>query len=306
MTSTVFYQGSSELAVLTNVFTTAAGDLVDPATVTLVVTDPQGTVTTYTWPSPSTITRVSAGTFQVDQPCGSAPGLWGFVWIGTGNGSDVSPGTWRVFTASPAQFYTSPAELKDRLSITDDDDNLAIELAVRSAARYIEGRCGRFFYQIAETRTFVPQGIYALRIDDLASITSMVTDPNGDGTFPQTWTQGTDFELAYGHREYNQFASGEARPYREVHVIGGGSKFFPYTWPLTRADRIKITGTWGWPAVPDAITTASLLLAADLFKLKDAPFGIAGSSDMQMRVQAGSQIELLISPYVDPTRRVGV
>jgi hypothetical protein len=52
---------------------------------------------------------------------------------------------------------------------------------------------------------------------------------------------------------------------------------------------------------------ATLLLAADLFKLKDAPFGIAGSADFgQVRVQAGSQVELLITPYVDPTRKVGV
>ncbi len=304
MTATVFYQGASELAVLSNQFT-AGGTPADPDAVSLVVTDPQGAITSLAYPA--SISRSGTGAYSAQVACATSAGLWSYVWIGAGAGGDVAPGTWRVFNTTPAQYYTSREELKDRLNIPDDSDDLAIELAVRAAARYIEKRTGRFFWQIAETRTFVPQGIYSLRISDLVTCTSLLTDPDGDGTFPVTWTQGTDFELSYGYREYNQNVSGEPTPYREVHVIGGGSRFFPYAWCLTRQDRIKITGTWGWPAVPDMITTASLLLASDLYKLKDAPFGISGSADFgQMRVQAGSQVEAMLASYCDSTRKPGV
>lgn len=305
MTSTVFYEGASEFATLVNTFS-VNGVPADPATVSVVVTDPAGGQTTHAY-NPGDITRISTGVYQVLQPCNTIDGLWSYVWVGTGTASDVAPGTWRVFPVTLARWYTSKEELKDRLGISDAQDDLAIQLAVQAAARWIEGRTGRFFFQIPETRTFVPESIWTAHIDDLVSLTSMQTDPNGDGTFPLSWTLGTDMQLAYGHHEYNQLASGEPRPFREVHVIGGGAKFFPWYWPLTRADRIKITGTWGWPAVPSAIVQASLILSSDLFKLKDAPFGVQGFADFGvMRVQAGSQVEYLVSPYIDPRRKVGV
>lgn len=307
MSATVFWENGAEFATLGNTFT-VNGVPTDPTTAQLVVTDPQGGITTYSWPAGSPpLTRLNPGVFQALQPVGASDGLWTYVWIGTGTASDVVAGTWRVFPTNLGQFYTSAEELKSRLGIDDAEDDYEIALAVTAAARYINSRCGRFFWQITETRTFVPHGIWTAHIDDLVAVTAMTTDPNGDGTFPQTWTEGVDFQLAYGPDEYNAMATGEPRPFREVHVIGGGSQFFPYYWPLTRADRIKIAGTWGWPAVPPAVTHASLILAADLFKLKDAPFGVQGFADFGvMRVQAGSQVEYLLNSYIDPRRKVGV
>jgi hypothetical protein len=43
---------------------------------------------------------------------------------------------------------------------------------------------------------------------------------------------------------------------------------------------VKITGRFGWPAIPDAITQATLILSADLYKRKDSVGGVLGLSEM--------------------------
>jgi hypothetical protein len=65
---------------------------------------------------------------------------------------------------------------------------------------------------------------------------------------------------------------------------------------------VKLTGTWGWPAVPDEIKQACLLRAAWLFKRKDTPLGVAGSSDLGM-IRVGRwdpDFDKLIAPYRQP------
>jgi gp6-like head-tail connector protein len=303
--STVFYAGGAEGATLTNVFTIDKTP-VDPDTVNLQVIDPNGLYTYYTYGASPALTRLDVGVYQCTQPC-TTDGLWTYIWIGTGAAGDVSAGTWRVLPDTIGQWYTSREEIKSRLGINDTTDDFEIDLAVQAAARWIEGRCGRHFYQMQDTRTYVPESIWTAHIDDVVSVSQLAVDPQGTGDFSQIWTQGVNYELAVGERRYNRMASGEPQPYREIRVIGGGSVFFPFVWPLYRQDRIQVTGVFGWPAVPPAITQAALLLASDLFKLKDAPFGVQGMADFGMvHVQAGSQVEYLLQRYIDPSRKVGV
>ena len=37
-----------------------------------------------------------------------------------------------------------------------------------------------------------------------------------------------------------------------------------------------MTAKWGWEAVPEAVRQATVIIAAETFQLKDAPFGTAG------------------------------
>jgi hypothetical protein len=43
---------------------------------------------------------------------------------------------------------------------------------------------------------------------------------------------------------------------------------------------VQVTAKWGWPSVPSDINMACLILAADLYKRKDAPGGILGLGDL--------------------------
>lgn len=313
MGATVFFQdtGGDDVATLAMVFN-ASGSPADPTAVSCVVTDPTGvsTVHTYLGATPADITRQSIGNYQL--LIGSTiVGLWGFVWIGTGAASDVEAGTWTVSPASTInQFYTSVEEIKSRLKITDTQDDFELHGAVQAAARAVEGYTGRFFYQLTETRTYRPYSLYEQPIDDLVSITQLAVDFDGDGTFESVWTTNVDYELLVGLDEFNQMATGEKRPFTEIRVINasGGGKFFPFVWPFSRLDRIQIQGTWGWPAVPFGVAEATRQVAAEFYKLKDTPFGLAGTSEFGLvRVpRQNPYITKLLTPYVHPRRKVGV
>lgn len=313
MASSIFFQSvaGNDVAVLTMNFT-VNGANTDPTAVSCTITDPTGiaVVHTFNGASPSDVSKISTGNYQLLVPC-TITGLWGFEWDGTGAASETEAGTFTVNPSSTInQFYTSVEELKDRLGVNTTATDLSCQMAIQAAARSIEGHCGRHFYQLTETRTFVPYEIWDLPIDDLVSLTSCKVDMDGDGTYETTFTLNTDFQLATGIWEFNQLASGEAVPFTQARIINGaaGGKFWPFIWPFAPLNRVQMAGTWGWPGVPFAVKQATLQVAAEYFKLKDAPFGLMGTSEFGV-VRLPKQnpyIMKLLAPYVHSRRKVGV
>jgi hypothetical protein len=313
VTATIFYDDVNEVALLTNTFLNSSGTAADPTTVSCVVTEPSGVAVTHTYNgvAPADIVKPLVGKYTLSVPCSPSvtgvDGLWSFVWIGTGAVSDVQPGTWRVLPETIGRFYCGLEELKDRLGVTDNLDDSSAQMAIQAASSWINEYTGNHFYRITETRTFRPQNIWKLDIDPVVSVTAFNVDTTGNGTFDQPWTQNTDYQLLLGEFAYNQNAYGlTARPFRQVQVLQAG-KWFPFTWPYSHLDRIQISGTWGWPAVPPPVSQACLVLAAQFFKEKDAPFGVAGVSDFGViKVQANPWIVELLRPYIFTRRKVGV
>lgn len=283
-----------------------------------IITDPSGAATTHTYlgAAPADIVKVGTGVYSLAVACSPSvtgiDGLWSFEWVGTGTASDVQPGTWRVWAADQARWYVGPEELKDRLGMaTDSSQDAQIVLACRSASRWIERFCGRHFYRFTDTRTYQPVNIWLLDVDDIVSVTQLAVDNDGDGVFEQAWTQGTDYALRFGDMDFNQLAYGEARPYTQVQVVngasGGGSRWFPFTWPFAHLDRVQIQGVFGWPQVPALVGEAAQILAADWFKMKDAPWGVAGISDIGVvRTAANPWLAEQLRPYIRGRKKVGV
>ena len=285
----------------------------DPTTISCVITDPSGTAVTHTFAgsAPADIVRVSAGKYTLSIPCSPAitgiDGLWSFVWIGTGAVSDVQPGTWRVLPEAVGQlFYCGLEELKDRLGITDNTDDSSAQMAIQAASGWINEYCGQSFNRVTETRTFRPWTIWELNIDPVVTVTALNVDTSGSGVFDQAWVQGTDYQLKITDNEFNVNAAGYPRPFRKVQVLQAG-KWFPYIFPYSHQDRVQIIGTWGWPLVPPPVTQACLVLSAQWFKEKDAPFGVAGVSDFGVvRVQQNPWVTEMLRPYIYTRRKVGV
>lgn len=74
------------------------GVYADPTAINLLVLDPTGVSTTYTWPS-ATIVRDSIGHFhQIITP--SKSGIWTYKWQGTGAVVATSPDTTFTINAS--------------------------------------------------------------------------------------------------------------------------------------------------------------------------------------------------------------
>jgi hypothetical protein len=299
VSATVFFNASTELATCSNTFkvgTTAT----DPTAVTLTITDPAAVVTVYNWPGgPNTLTRTAAGAFTQDVPCSAAvEGIWAGVWSGTAPASDVAAFTWTVSSTALSRYYCSAEELKDRLGLTGTTANdSGILLAVAAASRAVDGYCERYFYRATDTRTYVPQNLYETRTDDLVSVTTLATDPAGNaaqgGNFPVTWPANS-FQLL----PYNPGDLGEPWPYRKIRAVGGLT--FPWVTPLllSRMDRVQVTGVFGWPAVPQAVRTATLISAAELFRMKDTPAGGDVPGEFEITSLRGSpMIGKLLAPY---------
>lgn len=312
MTATIFYDNVNEIALLTNTFLNSSGAAADPTTVSCIVTEPAGVSVTHTFAgaAPADIVKPSTGKYTLSVPCSPSAagidGLWSFEWVGTGAVSDVQPGTWRVLPEAVGRFYAGLEELKDRLGITDTADDSSAQMALQSASSWINEYAGQHFYRVTETRTYQPHDIWELNIDPVVSVTSLAVDTTGNGTFDQAWVQGIDYQLLVGRDQYNVNAAGVARPYHKVQVLQAG-KWFPFVWPYSHLDRIQIIGTWGWPAVPSPVSQACLVLAAQWFKEKDAPFGVAGVSDFGVvRIQQNPWVVEMLRPYIYSKRKVGV
>jgi hypothetical protein len=279
MGATMFFESASELATLSNTFE-VAGVPTDPTAVTLTVTTPGGVPTAYTWPTGTNLlTHGTAGVFSQNVAC-SEDGDWEYVWEGTTAASDAVAGTWHVYPTTLGKLYATVEELKSRLGVgaTDTVDDYELHAACFAASRAVEQACGRHFWRTATgtARTFTPTDYYCLDLgpfNDLVSVASLKSDSAGDGTFETTWAT-SDYQLLPA----NPSAAPEQKPYTKVKAVG--SQLFPilYTGPA-RDDRVQITGVFGWPAVPYGIKQAALILAAETFRLKDAPLGVAGFGD---------------------------
>ena len=90
--------------------------------------------------------------------------------------------------------YALLATVKDRLDITDVNDDTVLEGLVEVASRAIDDATRRRFFipGAAEVRYYKPMSWDICRIDDIvdpgSNLTSIKTDGNGDETFETTWT----------------------------------------------------------------------------------------------------------------------
>jgi hypothetical protein len=163
-------------------------------------------------------------------------------------------------------------------------DNIAA--AITAASRKIDAWCGRYFYQNDETQLYFPNDWWTVDLDDMDLATaSGLTVSTGDGlsgSYPNVWVYGTDFLL----EPVNQSSNGiRPWPYEYIRSIGP-QRYFPIRFTPWQQPTVQVVGTFGWPAVPDAIAQACRVIAAQLFKLADAPLGTAGINGWgEVRVQ---------------------
>jgi hypothetical protein len=291
----VFYNHASELATVSNTFE-VEGVATDPTTVSLVITDPSGTATTYTYAA-SEITKDAPGAYHKDISCTSSLSgtlTWQYVWIGTGAATDVVAGTWTTVSTDQSRLYCTAETLKSRKGITDKLDDAEILAACEAVSRWIDNYCDRQFYRVTATRAFTPCGQYSLDVDDLVSITTLKTDLDGDGTYETTWLASD-----YQPLPVNPGAYGETRPYTAVKAVG--AQLFPVIYGAsyaTRTDRVQLAGVWGWPAVPDPVRQAAAILAGDYLKLGGMAFGVAGYGEYgAVRARMSNPAMSMLDPY---------
>lgn len=198
--------------------------------------------------------------------------------------------------------YCALADLKDELSIVSTEHDGKLALCITAASRQIEAFCGRRFYADTQTsdRTYFGDDAWNCEIDDLSTLTGLVVkiDTNFDGSYAQTLTIDTDF-IAMPLNAPSQIP---AEPYRHIRLI---QAYTPFTIPMGPRPGLKVTATWGWPAIPDEVKKACRLQAALLFKAKDTAFGVAefAGAGVAMRVQ---RMHPVAAALLDPFMKAAV
>jgi len=168
-------------------------------------------------------------------------------------------------------LYVTVAELQTELDAVNTSwsaaESAQLGTLIEAVSRAIDAYCGRHFYQSSAARYFTAESVSELVIPDLVSIDSngLVTDTDGDRTYETVWAT-TDYDLEpFNASEFDE-------PYTYIGLTPQGTYSFP-----TVTKGVKITGVWGWPAIPRAIRAACSLETKRALSHSNSPSGVAAS-----------------------------
>lgn len=197
----------------------------------------------------------------------------------------------------PAPDYATLALLKESIGIPDADEtrDTLLEQALATASRQIDDKTGRRFYldDTATARVYSPRGQTVRTADgDMLLVDDL-------GVAPTAVEYGIG--STYTALTATDYLTDPDNALVRSHAITGLIRINA-AWPAGSGYRIRVTGKWGWPAVPDPIAQATLILATRLFKRKDSPEGVMGSADFGF-IRMGRtdpDVQALIDPYILP------
>jgi hypothetical protein len=195
--------------------------------------------------------------------------------------------------------YCTQNELKafNGIPVSDTADDDLLDDAINAASRQIDSFCGRIFYadSVASARKYFTDDLYRLRVDDISTTTDLVVkyDDDDDGTY-ETTVSSDQYQLL----PINGVVGGILNsPYYVVELISDGNNEWPMDYSSNRP-RAEITAKWGFPSVPEPIRQATLMLASELFAMRNAPLGVAGVGDFGVvNIQQNREITRLIAPF---------
>jgi hypothetical protein len=189
--------------------------------------------------------------------------------------------------------YATLVDLKAYLRIGDSVDDTRLNDALETASRGVEKLCRRTFNR-ADTpspRVFTANDWGGVDVDDFHTTTGLVIrSADVAGVFGDPWLPAD-----YALEPLNGIVDGEEGwPYNRL--IMGGTRIFDRC--NRRRGGIEVTAAWGWAAVPSPVKQSTLIVAAETFKLSDAPFGVAGFADWGMiRVRDNPMAASKLGPY---------
>lgn len=186
--------------------------------------------------------------------------------------------------------YVTVDAFKRRVNITTDDVDADLLEVLTSASREIEGWCGQVFNQTAPATVRYLTAAFGDVIElptGVVSLAEVATD-DGSRTYQTVWSP-TDYEFGPPR------VTPASHPYTELrrHPLGS------YSWPGYE-NGVRLTGVFGWPAVPAAVKSATFMLAHRLYKRWGNPFPVLANSQMgTFRAIPGMDAEYLalLSPY---------
>jgi hypothetical protein len=188
--------------------------------------------------------------------------------------------------------YATLAQVKNALRLTDNIDDLAVQDAINAASEMVEGYCGRTFGTATAVRLYAADDSEVVQIDDLVSLTELKTASSSISGIDTVWTSGYQLE------PLNGFVDGKYWPSTRIRAIGR-------VWPINGQQAlIRVTGIFGWSAVPASVTQATIIQASRLFKRNESPMGVAGYGDMGVMRITSKYLDGDVTQLLDVYRMV--
>jgi hypothetical protein len=147
-----------------------------------------------------------------------------------------------------------------RLPLTDTVDDLMLESAINAASRQIDGACDRVFYSETAVRDFVADTAQVCFTDDFTAVTK-IEILDGRGGAVEAPLSDFQFEPVNGR------AGGQGVPFSRIRATG--DFLFPVSVDrslLAGEATVRVSGTFGFTPLPDAVKQAALLLSIRIFK----------------------------------------
>lgn len=186
--------------------------------------------------------------------------------------------------------YATLAQFKERLDISTNAHDSRAVFALTASSRGVDKFCHRQFNTAtsATTRKYRPTSHDLVLVDDFQTLTSLKTDDGDAGTASTTWS-AAEYEL----EPLNGVVDGEAGwPFWWINAVGRRC------FPCFRRATVELTALWGWAAVPSAVFEATMIVAEEIFKLRDLPFGVGGYGDFGViRVRDNPFASRMLRPY---------
>lgn len=287
-----------DLVTLTGQFYSDAGltTHADPTTITVSIRDPSRVVTSIVYPAAGTA-KTSTGVYTY----AFTPTIAGWHevnWSGTGAVvSTDQEGFFVKVGISLGARYIELDQVKATLSLSGSSfADADLSLAIGAASRAVDSMTDRRFWLDADAnqvRYYTPRSSQTLQIDDLVTLTGIVVDRVGDGSFSETWTLNTEYVL----EPFNAPSAMPARPYEMIRVRQKSTRCLPCS-----EQSVKVTGKFGWATVPDDVMAATGIIAAKLLRRsREAPFGIVTAGiDQGVAMRIGStdpDVKMLLRDY---------
>lgn len=169
--------------------------------------------------------------------------------------------------------YATATDLKNRLGLTTTTaaEDARLAGAVATASQEVELFCNRQFNSSGteSARSFTTNSGWSVLTDDFHTTPSEVTttEVQGGGITIVTTLVDTDYSL----RPLQTVRAGFSVAAPQWQLVNISN----LRWPTAcRGGLVTVTAKWGWAAVPTAVKEATLLLAEEYWKLKEAPFGV--------------------------------
>jgi hypothetical protein len=188
------------------------------------------------------------------------------------------------------ELYVARADFKDDVNITDVTDDATIDRIIADVSRLIDDYCGfplRYFSltDAGTVRYYTADTCSRVWIEDAVAVTEVALDRGGTGAWAEVMA-ATDYVLDPLN------AAAQARPYTSIAARYDNL-------PAGALKGVRVTGTFGWSAVPAVVRRAAMLQVNRLFKRSDAPLGVAGAATfdgggMRLLAKLDADVEVML------------